>query len=81
MDAFIDANAVYDSLVSEVIKMPVEKTSYTQLLAVRDAIERGWIRRLSWMDTNDMLSDGLTKGTIDREALLQICTQCSWQLK
>eukprot|EP00973_Karenia_brevis_P024974 3441839-Karenia_brevis.AAC.1 len=55
MDPFIDAKAVYDSPAAEVIKMPAEKTLYIHMLAVRDAIERGWIRRSSWIDTKDML--------------------------
>eukprot|EP00973_Karenia_brevis_P060184 8375023-Karenia_brevis.AAC.1 len=65
IDAFIDAKAVYGTLAAKVIKMPLEKTLCIHLLAVCDAIERGWIRRLSWIDTTDMLSDGLTKGSVD----------------
>eukprot|EP00959_Pyramimonas_sp_CCMP1952_P442854 9270591-Pyramimonas_sp.AAC.1 len=35
-------------------------------------MERGIVRSIQWCDTRDMTADGRTKGSIDRELLLQV---------
>ena len=35
---------------------------------------------LAWLDTRDMVADGLNKGTIDRDALRE-ASQGIWQLR
>ena len=44
-------------------------------------METGVIRRLHWVDTRDMLADGLTKGGIDRELLHNVSNNCSFKSK
>ena len=33
-----------------------------------------------WFDTQAMLADGLTKGAVDREALVQVCEKGLWRV-
>jgi hypothetical protein len=81
VDAYIDAKAVYDAIIADPVKIPAEKTLFIHLLAAKDYMTRKLIRRLFWIDTNDMLADGLTKGSIDRQALISISSDCRWQLR
>ena len=41
----------------------------------------GLIRRLYWVDTRDMLADGLTKGGIDRLRLHRCIDDCKYVAK
>ena len=47
-------------------------------LAVREPVESRHPSRLWWFDTRAMLADGLTKGSVDREALVKVCEQGLW---
>ena len=60
--------------------MPAEKNLYIHLLAAKDLVVRKVLNRLCWIDTLDMLSDGMTKGVIDRGPLLKIATTNRWEL-
>jgi len=80
LDAFIDAKAVFDGIAADPVKPPAERNLYIHLLAAKDMIQKRLISRLIWIDTIDMLSDGLTKGSLDRSPLLDIATKGSWKL-
>ena len=45
---------------------------------MREYLEAGWVDRLWWLDTLSMLADGMTKGSIDREALITVCEKGVW---
>ena len=45
---------------------------------MREYLEAGWVDRLWWLDNLSMLADGMTKGSIDREALILVCQQGLW---
>ena len=45
---------------------------------MREYLEAGWVDRLWWIDTLAMLADGMTKGSIDREALIKVCQKGLW---
>ena len=47
-------------------------------LAMREYMESGYIDRLWWFDTMAMLADGMTKGSIDQQALVQVFQQGTW---
>ena len=64
-----DARAVYDAIAATDACEPAECSLKLHLLALRDKIRRNVVRYLFWLDTRDMLADGLTKGTVDRQAL------------
>ena len=42
-------------------------------------MSEGMIRRLFWVDTRDMLADGLTKGGIDRTLLHSVSNDCRYR--
>ena len=64
-----DARAVFDAVAARDICEPAEGSLKLHLLALRDKVIRGVVKRLFWTDTRDMLADGLTKGSVDRAAL------------
>ena len=39
------------------------------------------VDRLFWFDTEDMLPDGMTKGSIDREPIIKVCEEGVWSIK
>ena len=47
---------------------------------MREYLESGWVDRLWWIDTLAMLADGMTKGAVDREALIAVCERGVWNI-
>ena len=47
---------------------------------MREYLDNGSVHTLYWFGTDDMLPDGLTKGSIDREPLIQVCQKGIWQI-
>ena len=80
MDGFIDARAVFDAITADPVKQPTEKQLSIHLKAARDLIDTDLLRRLFWIDTLDMLADGLTKGSVDRAALIRAGYDNIWRI-
>ena len=80
-DAGIDARAVFDGVTATQPRTPAEKPLFLHALAVREHLEAGHLSRLWWFDTRAMLADGLTKGAVDREALVRVCEQGLWLIE
>ena len=53
---------------------------FLHALAMREYLEAGWVGRLWWIDTLAMLADGMTKGSIDREAIIMVCQKGLWKI-
>ena len=68
----IDAESVYRSLTSRDLKTPAEKTLLGHVLWIRDLLQLRLIESIQWCDTRDMTSDGHTKGSVNRQLLLQL---------
>ena len=81
IDVAVDAKAVFDALNAEVIKTPAERHLLLPLLAAREMMDLHLVDRLLWIDTRAMLADGLTKGVIDRTALVRAGHACRWLLE
>ena len=81
MDLSVDARAVYDAVAATDTCEPAESSLKLHLLSVRNRMETRVIRKLHWVDTRDMLADGLTKGGIDRELLHNVSNDCRFSLK
>ena len=79
-DAGVDARAVFEGVLAETPKTPTEKSLFMHALAMREYMESGYIDRLWWFDTMAMLADGMTKGSVDRQALVQVCQQGTWAI-
>ncbi len=70
VDCVCDAKSVFDAINASDVGDPTESPLKLHVIALRDKLERGIIKRLWWADTRDMLADGLTKGGIPRGALV-----------
>ena len=81
LDFAVDAKAVFDAIAATDACDPTECSLKLHLISVRDRMSSGMIRRLFWVDTRDMLADGLTKGGIDRELLHQVSNNCKYSAK
>ncbi len=69
-DALIDAKSVFDAVTASPQKAPAEKNLANHLFWVREWLEIGILDQLKWCDTRDMIADGLTKGKVERNLLL-----------
>ena len=80
MIAAIDAKAVFDAVSADTVKITTDKRMFVPTLSVREQIDRSQLSQLSWIDTMDMLADGLTKGELDRAALVRLGFSNEWLL-
>ena len=51
------------------------------LHSVREQLRDGRIFRLWWIDTRDMVADGMNKGGLPRDPILNLCEEGQWVLK
>ena len=72
-DAIVDAKAVWDGVTAECPKTPADKPLFLHALAMREYLESGWVDRLWWADTLAMLAGGVTRGSVERDALIAVC--------
>ena len=80
LELIIDAKAVYDAIVVPEYNMPTEATLVNHLHSVREQVRDGRIARLWWIDTRDMVADGLNKGGLPRDPILHLCERGKWIL-
>ena len=52
--------------------MPTERTLLGHISWIREFLDLGIISNIQWCDTRDMTADGHTKGSIDRQLLLEV---------
>lgn len=76
--ACIDAKAVFDSIVGEPVKTPADAHLLVHALKVREWLDDGNLGKLWWVDTRDMVTDGMTKGVVNRSALLLLAEGHRW---
>ena len=43
-------------------------------------LESGHVDLLWWLDTLAMLADGMTKSSVEREALIKVCAEGTWNI-
>ena len=80
IEAVIDAKGVFDAIVAPDAKLPVEESFIAVLQSLREQFAQKLAKALWWVDTEDMFSDALTKGSVAREALLQALGYGRWQV-
>ena len=61
--------SVYAAVTATFIKTPADNGVLVHCLYLRELLNNGVLFALIWLDTRDMLADGLTKGSVDRIAL------------
>ena len=69
MCVYIDAMSVHASVTATFIKTPAEAGILCHLLWLRELLDNDVLFAICWLDTRDMLADGLTKGAVERIAL------------
>ena len=62
---------MFESITSQDLKTPAEKTLLGHVCWICEALKKRLITKIQWCDTWDMLADGHTKGTVDRNGLLE----------
>ena len=64
--------SVYSAVTATYIKHPAEKSLLSHVQFLRELLDSHVLGALMWVDTRDMVSDGLTKGAVDRDALHKV---------
>ena len=72
MEAVTDAKSVFDVVVNVKAVRASEVYLLIHILKLRELIRLRVLKKLWWTDTRDMITDGLTKGSVDRTAILAI---------
>ena len=72
MALYLDAKSVYAAVTATFIKQPAEKSLLSHIQYLRELLDKDIIQGLIWLDTRDMGADGLTKGSVSRDALHQL---------
>ena len=78
-DICVDAQAVYDAIGAPDACEPAGSSLTLHLISVWDRMTYGLVRQFFWVDTIEVLADGLTKGGIDRLLLRSAGNDCEHQ--
>ena len=78
LHACCDAQSVFSGITAENVKLPAERHTLYHAQWVRELLDASTLRALWWLDTRDCVADGLTKGCIDRAALVRAGYACRW---
>jgi len=81
MECAIDARSVYDSLIQDEIRPPTENSLVMMLCQIKELMLTHSLRKIWWIDTRDMIADGLNKGACSREGLLALSNNGTWSLQ
>ena len=68
----IDAESVYKSLISKELETPAEKTLLGHVMWIREELHNSIVKKIQWCNTRNMIADGHTKGSVDREILINL---------
>ena len=67
MVLFIDALSVYAAVTANQIKIPADSSVLCYLQYLRELLEHRVLHALVWVDTRDMVADGMTNGAVERK--------------
>ena len=76
----IDAKRVFDTIANSKKAHATEEHLIIHISKVKEFLRRRIARCLWWADTRDCVSDGLTKGSVERTGILQLCEAGEWSL-
>ena len=68
----VDSTSLWSAIAAMVVKIPTEKNLAVHMFWLKEHVECQAINVLRWSDTRDMTADGHTKGSIDRDGILQV---------
>lgn len=81
LHAVVDAKSVFDAIAAPEIKTPTEVSLVMQLCAVKEALTSRSLSKLWWCSTGDMIADGLNKGAVSRQKLIEFASTGVWRLE
>ena len=61
--------SVFSAISARIVKPPAERSLVSHVQLLRQLLDWQVLRGIIWLDTRDMISDGLTKGKVSREQL------------
>ena len=79
LSSYVDAMSVYAAVNAAFIKTLAEKSLFSRIQYIRGFLDTKVLEALVWLDTRDMVAGGLTKGSVDRDAL-HACMNGKWLL-
>ena len=79
LSLYVDALSVYAAVTATFIKIPAEKSLLSHVQYLRELLDTKVLEALAWIDTRDMVADGLTKGAVDRAAI-HACMAGKWDI-
>ena len=65
----VEAKSVYAAVTASMVKIPADRSLFVHVAYLRELLDRNVVRAMVWLDTRDMMPDGLTKGTVARDLL------------
>ena len=72
LDLVVDAKSVTAAAISPILRAPAESSALVAVAWLRERMQRKDLTHLYWCDTRCMAADGLTKGSIRRDAIQSI---------
>ena len=69
LELLTDSLSIFSYLRSVHLKMPAERGTVFHLAYIRECLVNLIVSWFTWIDTRDMVADGLTKGSCDRAQL------------
>ena len=70
----VDSMGLLTAVTAPRPKPPAEHSLYPHILWLRELLSSKLLSSLMWEDTRDMIADGLTKGSVNRDALRAAAT-------
>ena len=81
IEIFTDCRSVFDALANEDTKTPTESSLILILHMIKELMLAHVVKYVTWINTLDMLADGLTKGGVSRKAIFEFSKEGRWLLK
>ena len=72
LHACVDAQSVFSGITAEEVRVPAERHALYHAQWVRELLDKKLLEALWWIDTRDCCPDGLTKGSVARDAIIAV---------
>ena len=76
----IDGMSLLIAVQNVVAKIPTEASTLHHVQWLQQLLRRRVLHALYWVDTRDMIADGMTKGSVPRQALRTLQEKGAWRL-
>ena len=75
----VDAKSVYDAVTATTVSVPADKHLFLHVAKLREFLDSNMLARIWWIDTLDMIADGMTKGKVDRADIIRLVHEGVWK--